>query len=521
MTEEGLIRLHGSSRASLSSSPSSTGGPVLALSSKQKAFADAVAGVLASLLALYATYPLDVYKTRLQASSTPASSSHSQRDSQKSEIDEKSSTTTTTRNNNTPLILSLLCCSAGWKAKTLHTCASSFCYFFLYGWILRAYKKTREKKRKERGASVHVVLSPSAHLFLSAAAAVLNTFLTLPLDVIASRQQAAASTAAAHSEVVEAAASSLSSVGSVVTEDGFQAKDAFSCPVRKQEGIQGPQRPGGGGDDCAPPVPSVKAYDADGRGGGGSSREGSIGTARGSPGCYQGRSRVAAPCRMAGSSDCSETPSPRRDRRRRRQEPVSSLRLNQLTGLWNGLAPSLLLCSNPAIHYTIYDALKDRILTRPNRRSKIRGSVTSGIDDGSGALTSPAPASRPELTLFQAFVLGVVAKLVATLATYPLIRAKVLLMVNPTSPSPSTQQEDGAAESSSASSSSLWRCLRDDYRLNGVVRGWYAGCGVQLGHTVLKSALTMMAKEKMTRTVRTLLRRALAALRTKYDNAKT
>jgi hypothetical protein len=110
----------------------------------------------------------------------------------------------------------------------------------------------------------------------------------------------------------------------------------------------------------------------------------------------------------------------------------------------------------------------------------------------------------------QAFLLGVIAKLAATLATYPLIRAKVLLMVGQAPPSTTGQVGDSAG-SSLASSSSLWRCLRDDYRLNGIVGGWYAGCGVQLGHAVLKSALMMMAKERLTRTVRALLRRALGS----------
>lgn len=76
-----------------------------------------------------------------------------------------------------------------------------------------------------------------------------------------------------------------------------------------------------------------------------------------------------------------------------------------------------------------------------------------------------------------AFLLGLFAKFVATIATYPVIRAKVMLMVT--------------------SEKSMVAVLCRSYKEHGV-RGLYKGCNWQLIHTVLKSALMMMVRENIT-----------------------
>jgi hypothetical protein len=139
------------------------------------------------------------------------------------------------------------------------------------------------------------------------------------------------------------------------------------------------------------------------------------------------------------------------------KEEVSCLQ--SILSLWRGLFPSLLLSSNPAIHYTVFDTLKYRILLSPTNEKR-------------------------NLNMLEAFLLGLIAKFVATMATYPLIRAKVLLMV--------THQR------------SMLHCLVQEYRRNGT-RALYQGCQLQLLHTMLKSALLMMVKERITRTTRRLV----------------
>jgi hypothetical protein len=134
-----------------------------------------------------------------------------------------------------------------------------------------------------------------------------------------------------------------------------------------------------------------------------------------------------------------------------------STRIKNFLSLWKGLVPSLLLCSNPAIHYTVFDMTKAQLLRR-------RG--------------------KSNLTMMDAFLLGMLAKFVATVTTYPLIRAKVILMV--------TSQTD------------IVQCLQTEYRKHGLP-GLYRGCNIQLLHTLFKSALLMMIRERITRTTQRIL----------------
>ena len=68
---------------------------------------------------------------------------------------------------------------------------------------------------------------------------------------------------------------------------------------------------------------------------------------------------------------------------------------------WKGLGPSLLLCSNPALQYGIYEQLKQRVLFVWARRRP--GRVA-------GDVLNPVPA----------FIIGALAKTIATIFTYPL-----------------------------------------------------------------------------------------------------
>jgi len=131
-----------------------------------------------------------------------------------------------------------------------------------------------------------------------------------------------------------------------------------------------------------------------------------------------------------------------------------------------GLVPALCLCSNPSIHYTVYDFLKSQLLTRRNRKRY---------------------SHLHSLSMAEAFLLGLVAKGTATIVTYPLIRAKMMLMVNK-SPSNSPWR-------------ALWECLRTEYHQGSLYRGYQ----LQLLHTMLKSALLMMVREKIVMSTRRLV----------------
>jgi hypothetical protein len=147
------------------------------------------------------------------------------------------------------------------------------------------------------------------------------------------------------------------------------------------------------------------------------------------------------------------------------------------TRYWKGVTPALLLCSNPSIHYTVYDCLKNQWL----------GAATATTTTTTTTAVNTLSSQPKNLSMIQAFWLGLLAKFVATMATYPLIRAKVILMVT--------------------SETSLWASLVRSYQQDGGIRGLYKGCDWQLAHTLLKSALMMMVREGITeRTHRWVMR---------------
>ena len=98
---------------------------------------------------------------------------------------------------------------------------------------------------------------------------------------------------------------------------------------------------------------------------------------------------------------------------------------------------------------------------------------------------------------------------IAQIMTYPLIRAKVLLMVS----SPDVFEDDNCSRVGSngsngfANSSNEKRTNKYPRSLplllvsifkNDGIRGMYRGCSVQLLHTIMKSALMLMIRERIT-----------------------
>lgn len=289
---------------------------------RRRAVADATAGAVASLASLWLFYPVDVYKTNRQAGNAVVPSWY-----------------------------------AGVVSKTLHTASSSFCYFFWYSWIVAALGKKP--------------ISAPTRLLLSSIAAMINTLITLPLDVVSSQQQAQSSR--------------------TIEEEDLEFIEYYSADEdekKEEHELEDMIR-----HHSAQPRPPLSL--------------------------------------------------------------TAARYLRRLARLWKGLVPSLLLCSNPAIHYTIFDSAKTRLL-----------------------------AHRSHLSLLEAFALGILAKFVATVTTYPLIRAKVLLMV--------THRQ------------SLLGALVDEFREHGVA-GLYQGCHLQLLHTLLKSAFLMMMRERITQTTNRMI----------------
>lgn len=189
-----------------------------------------------------------------------------------------------------------------------------------------------------------------------------------------------------------------------------------------------------------------------------------------------------------------------------------------------GLGASLVLCANPAIQYTVFDQLKALLLARAAPR---RG------------------GAKGALTALQAFLLGALAKAIATVITFPYIRAKVVLQAadrgsetvrrareetegataGRTAEEMGGSADDGAASGGDRVEEGKGGAGEDPLRVDAAdsavealrklsatdgVTAWYKGMAPQLLKGVLAAALMLMVKERIERAVRRVLKRAVA-----------
>ena len=331
--------------------------------STKSALADASAGIIGSLVAMLAFYPVDVIKVNLQASNSTSNRT--------TEPSLSNKATPKTKSRSTTLQDFLSFYFRGVHFKISHTIASSFAYFFLYSWIQSTHRTiSRSMEMVPRGKPYNYQPRTSTRLLLAAFAAMMNTCLTLPLDVLSARSQS--------------------------------LKE--HPPLEKN---------------------SLRASD---------------------------------------------------------------VKAKNVKNLWKGLWPALLLCSNPSIHYTVFDIIKAKVLSQKRNQKR-----------------------KESLTWLEAFLFGMIAKFVATIVTYPLIRAKVILMVNSddnvardSSDKGNDQKNLKRTEKWSENETRLTRILISTYQKEGIA-GLYKGCNLQLLHTLLKSALLMMVRERITATTRGMI----------------
>jgi adenine nucleotide transporter 17 len=140
-------------------------------------------------------------------------------------------------------------------------------------------------------------------------------------------------------------------------------------------------------------------------------------------------------------------------------------------GFYKGIQAYTVLCLKPAIQYTVYEQVKKIVLAARRVNSQSRQLVDES------------------LSAAEAFFLGMFARIVATMLTYPYLRAKVMLQstygdakVKPTIPQMIAEQ---------LSSGGVW--------------GLYQGIGPELTRGVFSAALMMMVKERIGVVVRALI----------------
>ncbi|KAF9354158.1 ADP/ATP carrier protein [Mortierella sp. AD094] len=129
------------------------------------------------------------------------------------------------------------------------------------------------------------------------------------------------------------------------------------------------------------------------------------------------------------------------------------------TGLWKGLKPSLVLVINPAITYGMYSRIQELVLKAFRRKDMTPGLV---------------------------FLVGALAKTLATVVTYPYIMAKVRLQWKPSKKDAATHKPyKGAID-----------VLQRVFAKEGL-RGWYIGMQAQISKAVISQALLFMVKDQL------------------------
>lgn len=479
------------------------------MTGSNEALADAVSGVVGTLVSLWCFYPIERIKTNLQAGKSLSSASGW-------------SSTKSTSENDTERIQRRLRFLAdflqqsfrGCMTKSMHATSSSFCYFYFYSWILSYYNNKR--KLRIHGNSQDTLklapLRPSTRLALSAIAAMMNTFVTLPLDVLSSKRTVECDVEEENQDFDEKSTMENSKCGydnkeimekawKSVDEEGRKAVPSLTASTTSSSSSS----------SSSSSTEEMEFHEA-------CSRSEDLFDLQSENKILEDNANTSIDSNSIGGSltkneqnklkSQDELQSRRLCRKRQlNQNPlcykISDTKfaavmntndaiecVRRWSKLWKGLAPALLLCSNPSIHYTVFDMLKTKVLAWKRLRNQ-RG------------------AQQRQLSVSEAFVLGLLSKFVATIVTYPLIRAKVLMMVGGPARTDSTSEQSGdpsetTLKSSSACSPTLWSVLKESYFRDGGISGLYKGCDWQLIHTLLKSALMMAIREQITDTSRAM-----------------
>lgn len=146
---------------------------------------------------------------------------------------------------------------------------------------------------------------------------------------------------------------------------------------------------------------------------------------------------------------------------------------------------ALLMVANPTVQYAAYEFLAARLLRAKQARALLLlasagGKISAGGGKASAAAAAAAAARRPpSLSAWEAFFAGALAKLAATLVTYPMLTIKSR-----------QQMRTGPAAGGGGELLAL-------FRAEGVA-GLYRGIDTKLVQTVLTAAIMFSTKEQLT-----------------------
>lgn len=135
-------------------------------------------------------------------------------------------------------------------------------------------------------------------------------------------------------------------------------------------------------------------------------------------------------------------------------------------GFWKGVLPTLVMVSNPSIQFMLYETLLAKL-----KKRRASSSVTS----------------------LEIFLLGAIAKLGATVVTYPLLVVKARLQARQVNNGDKRHNYKGTQDA-----------IIKMIRYEGF-NGFYKGMGTKIVQSVLAAAVLFMVKEKLVEQTRSLL----------------
>lgn len=144
--------------------------------------------------------------------------------------------------------------------------------------------------------------------------------------------------------------------------------------------------------------------------------------------------------------------------------------------LWGGAASSLMLVTNPVIHFVVYDKVKTVF-------AKTSSSGSQHLSSGEIFLIGKF---LPTVCVFLMKYLGAIAKALATIFTYPIQVAQSRQRAN--------------KDKGSSTFASTFKILYDIFNADGVL-GWFAGMNIKLIQTILTAAFQFMCYEKIQQTI--------------------
>ena len=157
--------------------------------------------------------------------------------------------------------------------------------------------------------------------------------------------------------------------------------------------------------------------------------------------------------------------------------------------LWHGTVSSLLLVSNPAIQYFLYEQIRVWVLGVKNRRS-------SGGGGGGGG----DRAQSLQLTAMEAFLFGALSKTVATVVTYPLQLGQVLIRLRKNEVKEMIEQQADSSPTNNITSieeyNGMADCLYQQFTRGGFT-SLFQGMSSKLVQTVGQASFIFVTYEQM------------------------